>query len=172
MLALTRLGTTSSRWQATAGRIVVEIKRSGHDATLEDLQQLDLYLSNFARGADRIEGAFITSDSYAVRQEALAGYGNRPDFHLLTRAKVHQRAKRHYEEYRSILDGDLAAGSAGRRAEEVVRTRHVLEYGPFRGREARARGIYPAQPSRLPLAWARAVRTRRRYSRSARRRRG
>lgn len=145
------VGADSTRYDFLAlagdGRtIVVEIKRSGHDAALEDLQQLDLYLSKLSRGADRIEGAFITSDSYAVREEALAAYRNRPDFYLLTWAEVYQRAKRYYEEYRSVLDGDLAAGSAGRRAEEVVRTRHVLEYGAFRGREARAQGIPDSEP--------------------------
>ena len=148
------VGADSTRYDFLAlagdGRtIVVEIKRSGHDATLEDLQQLDLYLSKLSRGADRIEGAFITSNSYAVRQEALVSYRSRPDFHLLTWSEVHQRAKRHYEEYRSVLDGDLAAGSAGRRAEEVVRTRHVLKNGPFRGREARAKGI---PDSELPVS--------------------
>ncbi|NCD16048.1 MAG: hypothetical protein EOL91_01810 [Actinobacteria bacterium] len=125
--------------------IVVEIKRSGHDATLEDLQQLDIYLSKLSRGVDLIEGAFITSASYAVRPHALESYQRRPDFHLMTWAEVHARAKQYYEEYRSILEGDLAADSAGRRAEEVVRTRHVLEFTSHRGPEVRAQGI-PGSP--------------------------
>ncbi|MER6972603.1 ATP-binding protein [Nocardioides sp. NPDC000445] len=125
--------------------IVVEIKRSGHAATLEDLQQLDRYLNKLSHGVEDIQGAFITAENYAVRSAALESYKSRPDFHLMTWSEVHERAKRYYEEYRSILDGDLAADSAGRRAEEVIRTRHVLTHGSHRGREARASGI-PGAP--------------------------
>lgn len=131
--------------------IVVEIKRSGHDATLEDLQQLDRYLNKLSRGVGQIEGAFITAESYAVREAALESYQRRPDFHLMTWAELHERAKRYYEEYRAILEGDLAADSTGRRAEEVVRTRHVLEHGAYRSREERAHGI-PGAPTREDVA--------------------
>ena len=125
--------------------IVVEIKRSGHAATLEDLQQLAKYLDKLSHGVQHIEGAFITAENYAVRDVDLESYRRRPDFHLMTWSEVHDRAKRYFEEYRSILEGDLAADSAGRRAEEVVRTRHVLEFGSHRGPEVRAQGI-PGSP--------------------------
>lgn len=121
--------------------IVVEIKRSGHAATLEDLQQLARYISKLSLGVEQIEGAFITAENYAVREVDLESYRRRPDFHLMTWAEVHAKAKAYYEEYRSILDGDLATDSAGRRAEEVMRTRHVLESGTYRTREERGRGI-------------------------------
>lgn len=125
--------------------VVVEIKRSGHAATFEDLQQLARYLNKLSLGVKNIEGAFITAENYAIRDVELESYKRRPDFHLMTWSELHERAKRYYEEYRSTLEGDLAADSAARRAEEVVRTRRILEFGSHRGPEIRAQGI-PGSP--------------------------
>ncbi len=109
--------------------VVVEIKRSDHPATLEDLQQLERYVNKLGQGRKYIRGAFITGKHYAMLDSTLETWRKRTDIDLLTWGDIHERTAKHFENYKAILEGDLNADSFSRRAREVAMTREVLRSG-------------------------------------------
>lgn len=124
--------------------VVIEIKRSEHPATLEDLQQLERYVNKLGQARPVVLGAFITGKHYAMTQTTLETWERRADIELLTWGDVHGRTAKHYENYRAILEGDLSADSFSSRAREVAMTREVLQKGTsYRQRSQRREGIGP-----------------------------
>lgn len=124
--------------------VVIEIKRSEHPATLEDLQQLERYVNKLGQARSGVRGAFITGRQYAMTPTTLETWQRRTDIELLTWGDVHARTAKHYENYRAILEGDLSADSFSRRAREVAMTREVLQQGTsYRQRSERREGIGP-----------------------------
>lgn len=109
--------------------IVIEIKRGRHDATLDDLQQLERYVNKLSSGRPSIAGVFITGNSYALNESALANWKKRDDIELLRWADIHARTASHYSHYKAVLEGDLQADDFARRGREVQMTRSILSSG-------------------------------------------
>jgi len=51
--------------------VVIEIKRSEHPATLEDLQQLERYVNKLGQARPDVRGVFITGKHYAMTSTTL-----------------------------------------------------------------------------------------------------
>ncbi|MCZ4546196.1 MULTISPECIES: ATP-binding protein [Rhodococcus] len=127
--------------------VVIEIKRSGHDATLDDLHQLEGYVNKLSVGQSNIIGVFIASDNYSMMDRVLESWKNRDDIDLLTWSQVHKRTASHYYHYKSILDSDLNTDSFDRKVREVSLTRSVLATSSYRDKDARASGMGPQDSS-------------------------
>lgn len=127
--------------ESEGGLIVIEIKRSGHAVTLEDLQQLERYVERLAQGRPNIRGVFITGDRYALPERLLRNWRDREDIELLSWAEVHTRTRSYYEHYRAVLEGDPDHAQFANKEREVARTREVLSDGAYRGRERRRGGL-------------------------------
>lgn len=130
--------------QGDGQTVVIEIKRSLHAATLEDLQQLERYVNKLGMGRPNVTGAFITGKHYAMLENTLESWRRRTDIQLLTWDQIHGRTAKHYENYRAILEGDLDADGFGQRAREVAMTREVLKSATsYRGQRERKAGLGP-----------------------------
>jgi hypothetical protein len=123
--------------------VVIEIKRAGYAATLEDLQRLERYASKLARAHPNIRKVFVNNGAMNIDEKTLAAWKDRRDTDLLTWSQVHERVKRHYEHYRGVLEGDVKSPGFARKTEELAETRRVLESGAYRGPTQRRRGLGP-----------------------------
>lgn len=127
-----------------ARTVVIEIKRSGHSVSLEDLQRLDRYVEKLRRARPDTSGVFIGGDGYSISDKQVENYRARDDFRLLTWSDIYQRTKAFYEHYRAVLEGVTSHRDFDRKAREVAQVRSVLETGvAHRGTAVRAEGIGP-----------------------------
>ncbi|KIC59976.1 ATP-binding protein [Microbacterium hominis] len=130
--------------QGDGQTVVIEIKRSAHAATLEDLHQLETYVNKLGMGKSNVTGAFITGEHYAMLDSTLESWKRRNDIQLLTWQQIHARTAKHYENYKAILEGDLDADGFSQRAKEVAMTREVLKKATaYRTRAERREGLGP-----------------------------
>ncbi|MEU4244875.1 hypothetical protein [Actinoplanes sp. NPDC026619] len=122
--------------------VVIEIKRSGHPVSIDDLHQIDRYAEKL-RQAEKgeVSMAVITGSGYTLSGTARKGWQERDDIELLTWAEIHARAKSFYEHYRAVLEGDVDDSGFGRKASEIARTRNVLASGAYRGSDVRSAGL-------------------------------
>lgn len=123
--------------------VVVEIKRSGHAVTLDELQRLERYRERLAKATDKemfmllVHGG--TLDVTAATKNA---WNDRPDADVTTWGDVYERVRKHYGHYQAVLEGNVRHGSFARKQAEVAQTRSVLQSGTVhRGSEARAAGL-------------------------------
>lgn len=123
--------------------VVIEIKRSGHATTVEDLQQLERYVEKLANGHPTIRGVFISGASYALRPQTRRNWDERDDIDLLEWAQIHRRVAKHYEHYRAILSGELDSDDFTRKEKEVALTRDVLSQGVYRPKGAGVERLGP-----------------------------
>jgi len=127
-----------------ARTVVVEIKRSGHPVTLEDLQRLDRYVEKLRRGKAETTGVFIGGTDYSLSEVQLEHHRSRDDFKLTTWREVYQRTKAFYDHYRAVLEGLTTHRDFDSKRREVAQSRAVLETGSaHRGLDERAGGVGP-----------------------------
>lgn len=126
--------------------VIVEIKRSGHVVTLDDLQRLDRYKDKLALAGDReIVAVMVCGGPIDIKSaETKEAYEKRDDMKITTWGIICDKVEAHYAHYRAILEGNVEHRDFDERAREVVQTRRVLEIGSvYRGPAARAAGIGP-----------------------------
>lgn len=134
-----------------ARTVVVEIKRSGHPVSLDDLQRLDRYVERLRQAKPETTAVFIGGTNRSISVQQIANYEGRNDFRLTTWADIYQRTKAFYEHYRAVLQGVTTDRDFDSKRREVAQTRHVLETGSaHRDRDARAAGIGPGAGEDLP----------------------
>jgi len=127
--------------------LVIEIKRSSHAATIEDLTRLETYGERLKRGTPlKMTKVFINSGNFNIDPSTVANYASRTDFELLKWSEVHKRVQRHYEGYRALLDREVTHPDFARREEETSQTRSVLQSTAYRGPEERAKGLGVQDP--------------------------
>jgi hypothetical protein len=127
-----------------ARTVVIEIKRSAHPVSLEDLQRLDRYVEKLRQAKAETTAVFIGGTNRSISARQVANYEARDDFRLTTWADIHQRTKAFYDHYRAVLEGVTSDRDFDAKRREVAQTRHVLETGSaHRDRDARAAGVGP-----------------------------
>lgn len=136
-----------------ARTVVIEIKRSGHAVTLDDLQRLDRYVEKLRQGRRETIGVFIGGTNYSISAEQLERHRWRTDFVLTDWEQIYQRTKAFYEHYRAVLEGLTTHRDFDAKRREVAQARVVLETGiAHRDRSARAEGIGPGAGEDRPAA--------------------
>ena len=139
--------------------IIIEIKRSGHPVTIDDLQRLERYKDKLQKGeSSEIYMEMICGGTLDVTQGSIDSWEKRPDGEILTWSKIYERTGRHYEHYRAVLEGNFQHPDFDRKQRELAQTRRILESGTaFRGPDARAGGLgpqdveYSEKTQRVPL---------------------
>ena len=119
--------------------LVIEIKRSGHAVTLEDLQRLQTYRENLRRGTDaNISMVFVSGHEWATDKE---DWEDRASLELLEWGMAQERTRVFYNQYRAVLTADVEHRDFDEMRREVARTRDVIADGTYRGPELRQEGI-------------------------------
>lgn len=121
--------------------VVVEIKRSGHPPTEEELQRLLRYRTKLGKGTSHpITAVFISSDQFA---DDVSEYRKMDHLAFWTWGEVHDRVSRLYTHFRAVLRGETQEGDWDDKEREVQLTRRVLEQGAYRGPARRSQGLGP-----------------------------
>jgi hypothetical protein len=121
--------------------VVVEIKRSGHPPTEEELQRLLRYRTKLSKGTKApITAVFVSSDQFA---DDVTEYRKMANLAFWTWGEVHDRVSRLYTHYGAVLRDENNEGDWDDKQREVQLTRRVLEQGVYRGHAARAEGLGP-----------------------------
>jgi hypothetical protein len=127
-----------------ARTVVIEIKRSGHAVTLDDLQRLDRYVEKLRQGKPETTAVFIGGMNYSLSEQQLELNRSRTDFEMRTWGDIYQRTKAFYDHYRAVLEGLTTHRDFDSKRREVAQTRTVLETASaHRDRAARLAGIGP-----------------------------
>lgn len=127
-----------------ARTVVIEIKRSGHVVTLDDLQRLDRYVEKLRQARPHTTAVFIGGTGRSVSSQQIDNYERRDDFRLTTWAEIYERTRAFYDHYKAVLEGVTTHRDFDAKRREVAQTRHVLETGSsHRDQIARLAGIGP-----------------------------
>ncbi|MBD0843277.1 ATP-binding protein [Streptomyces sp. TRM68416] len=119
------------------GRVkVIEIKRSGHTVTRDDVQKLDKYVDALSKAHPKIDAVFISGDSYEFPLERWNSTARR-----LTWNSIYDQVSKYYDHYREVLRADVSTAGFDRKRREVMQTRRVLELGAYRSPADRKAGL-------------------------------
>ncbi len=107
--------------------VIVEIKRSSHPVSFEELSRLEKYKERLAKSEYKdIFLVLVYGGTLDVSQDLKDNWLRRPDARLLTWAELHTRNKTYYEHYRAVLERDVDSGAFGAKEREIAETRKVL----------------------------------------------
>ena len=118
--------------------IVIEIKRSGHAVTLEDVLRLLRYGEKLRRGRSGVTTALVSGPSWEANK---AEWSTHAGLQLLEWSEVHERARSFYNQYRAVLEAQVDNRDFQLMESEVARTREVLADGAYRGPVLRKQGL-------------------------------
>ena len=123
--------------------VVIEIKRSGHAVTLDDLQRLERYKERLAKAQTKeIYMVMLCGGSVDVSDSYKQNWDEREDGEIATWGQVYDKVRQYYEHYRAILVGDVAHSDFAKKEIEIAQTRHILESGTVhRDSSARKAGL-------------------------------
>lgn len=111
--------------------VVVEIKRPGHTATLEEYQRLQTYMDKLRKawqekqGDGEIMGLLVCTE--VAFDEEMIGSATRVE----RWADLYQRVRHLYGHYRGVLEQDVGAREFDDRQREVSATRSIVERGAY-----------------------------------------
>lgn len=125
--------------------IVVEIKRSGHNVSLEELYRLETYKDRLARAQNKdMYMVMVAGEITGVSEDTLRAWKNRPDGEIRTWNDVYSRTFNYYEHYRAVLEGNVDHDNFFRKQREIAQTRRVIDTGStYRGPSGRREGLGP-----------------------------
>lgn len=123
--------------------VIIEIKRSGHQVTLDELQRLERYYAKLAPAQDgNLYMVMICGSRDGIPQNTLRSWDEREDGDVRVWSEIYQKTRRYYEHYRAILEGDVQHDHFSKKETEIARTREVVARGSVhRGRDLRAEGL-------------------------------
>jgi len=123
--------------------VVLEIKRSGHAVTLDDLQRLERYKERLAKAQEKdIYMVMLCGGGINVSDGYKQNWKDRPDGEITTWSQVYDRVRQYYEHYRAILEGDVGHADFAKKEAEIAQTRQILEAGSVhRDSHARRAGL-------------------------------
>lgn len=124
--------------------VVIEIKRSGHAVTFEELQRLATYKNKLSKGHDKELIMIMICSSLDVDDATQKVWDEREDGDIWYWGEVHERTARYYSHYRAILEGDVKSKDFFEKEREVAQTREVIKKGSsHRGKKGRKAGLGP-----------------------------
>jgi len=125
--------------------VIIEIKRSGHTVTLDDLQRLERYKDRLAKAhTGDIYMVMLCGGTVDVAESIRKNWDERADGRIAAWNEVYEKVRRYYEHYRAILEGDVANTEFAKKEIEVAQTRKILESGTVhRNPAARKLGLGP-----------------------------
>jgi Histidine kinase-, DNA gyrase B-, and HSP90-like ATPase len=110
--------------------VIVEIKRSGHAVSFDELTRLDKYKERLSKSEHKeISVVLVYGGTIDVNQDYVDSWRARPDARLLSWAELHSRNKTYYEHYQAVLERDVDSPSFANKEREIANTRAVLAGG-------------------------------------------
>lgn len=113
---------------------IVEIKRPGHVANTDDLDQLLRYMRLLKRAHPNISGLFVHGGETSWSADEFDWYQRRDDLQIATWEGIYQAVTGHYARYRDVLEGNANTHSFAFSVVELQRMRRVRERGTVRRR--------------------------------------
>lgn len=125
--------------------VVLEIKRSGHPVTLDDLQRLERYKERLAKAHTKnVHMVMLCGGTIDVSPDYKENWDERDDGDIATWSEVYDKVRQYYEHYRAILEGDVEHVDFAKKEIELAQTRQILESGTVhRDTAARKEGLGP-----------------------------
>lgn len=112
--------------------IVIEIKRSQHAVTFEEIQRLDRYVEKIAAATDRnVRAILIFGGSLNVSKQNRKLLDKREDFELRRWGQLFDATKKRYMRYRAILEGEIDHKDFREAETEVAKMRSVVQNNSF-----------------------------------------
>lgn len=126
--------------------IVIEIKRSTHPVSLEELQRLERYSEHLSRTGRTLKMVLIYGGKLNVSEQVEMSWRKRGDAELLPWGEIFGKTRKRYGHYKAILEKSVTHPDFARKQAEVLQTRQVLSAkSVYRGADARAKGIGPSE---------------------------
>ena len=120
--------------------LVVDIKRPGHAVELDELHRLQKYKNALEHGTKgTVQMVMVCSGQLNVSPSTREEWKN----FVLEWGGVFERARRHYEHYRDVLERNITGPGFDRKVREVQQTRKILETGARRTPADRRAGLGP-----------------------------
>jgi hypothetical protein len=135
--------------------VVIEIKRSGHAVTLEELHRLEGYCSKLSQAeTGTVYMVLIHSGLHNSITPTIKGnWDKRDDFDLVEWKDVFAQTKDYYEHYRAVLEGNVSHPDFQKKEVEIRQTRKVIDSGTVhRDPTARKQGLGPQDSDYTALA--------------------
>lgn len=124
--------------------IIIEIKRSKHAVTYDELKKLETYKERLSRARSNIYMVMLCSGNLDVSEDTEKVWKQRTDGEIMSWNKVYKRTRQYYEHYKAVLEGNVEHMDFLKKEKEVQKTREILKTGTsFRGVEARQEGLGP-----------------------------
>ena len=121
--------------------LVIEIKRSGHAVTLDDVQRLYKYRQRLQRGTSQdVSMVMVSGPQWEDKRDDWVG---REELELLEWGQVHHSTRAFYSQYRAVLEADVEHQDFDKMKQELARTRSVIAKGAYRGEQTRMEGLGP-----------------------------
>lgn len=112
--------------------IVVEIKRSGHPVTFDEIQRLERYVEKITAATEReVSGILIYGGNLSVSKQQATQLTKREDIELRPWASLFDLTKRRYNRYRALLEGVIDHPDFKGAEGEVAQIRSVVQDGSF-----------------------------------------
>lgn len=122
--------------------VIIEIKRSTHPVTFDELQRLKKYKERLYKAHPNISMVMIYGGVVDASPDEIETWNKSPDRELISWQNVYQRTKMFYEHYRDVLEGNVTGNQFANKKNEIVRTREILKSDTVhRGEEERAKGL-------------------------------
>ncbi|MDG6913488.1 MAG: ATP-binding protein [Nitrososphaerota archaeon] len=127
--------------------VVIEIKRSGHALSLDDVQRVEKYKGKLSRAFPNIRMFAICSNHELDKDTFEIWNGKSADRLIVLWSRLVTRAKRRYTHYQAILEKNVKHPDFAATVKEVAETRKVLQTGSaYRTRADRKEGMVKHLP--------------------------
>lgn len=118
--------------------VVIEIKRSSHAVTYEELKRLETYKERLLAAKPNVYMVMLCSGNLNVSEDIKENWKNRKDGEIMAWNKLHEKIKSYYWHYKAVLEGDINHTDFINKEREVKKTRQIIESGTvFRGKDVR-----------------------------------
>lgn len=119
--------------------LIIEIKRSGHAVSLDDVQRLYTYRQRLQRGTSQdVSMVLVSGPQWEDKRDDWVG---REELELLEWGQVHETTSSFYRQYRAVLEAEVEHQDFDKMKQELARTRSVIADGAYRGEQMRREGL-------------------------------
>lgn len=136
--------------------VVIEIKRSGHPVTYDELIRLERYRNRLAKAhSEKMHMVMIYGGGLdpSVSPQTKENWEKRDDAELREWSEIHSTTRDYYEHYRAVLEGNVDHPDFQKKEIEVRQIRGILAKGTVhRDTVARNEGLGSQDSNYLPAA--------------------
>lgn len=114
----------------TSKLIIIEIKRSGHAVTLEEVQRLEKYKDDLSSAYESVDAVMIAS-RFELKDDVLQRFRNAPGFSIYEWKDILVKTKKNYVEYLPLLESETKS-SGFKKLEEEAKQHKLVSKGQIK----------------------------------------